>query len=254
MRGGRDARRNAEEDADQRRDGGELERRGKDAGDVLGDGAGGQERFAEIAGEHVADIDRELRRRAACRGRAPAAPLRTAPGWRARPTTASAGSIGMMRPMKKVTKSSPKKVMSRLSAVCEMRQAAPGKPMPPPSQERRGAARGGGCFLRRSAPAPRYSSSALRRPRRPLRAGADGLRTATSSPSSNRRSSRPPPVEKPFTVLPMPTCSVSWNMHDDRRDLLVDALHLLDTSAARFVGVLLDHGGVAPSPWSRRPA
>ena len=47
-------------DADQRAERGEFKRRGKDAADVLGDRLCRQDRLAEIAVEHLADIDRKL--------------------------------------------------------------------------------------------------------------------------------------------------------------------------------------------------
>ena len=58
--GGEDARRHPEGDAEERRQGGELERGGKDPLHVLDHRLAGQERLAEVAGRRVAHVDGEL--------------------------------------------------------------------------------------------------------------------------------------------------------------------------------------------------
>ena len=125
MRRGRDAGRDADEDSDQRGDGGELQRRRERRGRC-------PPKRAAPSGSTCRNR-RSARRRyrwrtasgAAGRGRAPGAAASYC-AWLARsPTMASTGSIGMMRPIRKVTRSRPKKVMSEAQ---RRLRGAPGDP------------------------------------------------------------------------------------------------------------------------------
>ena len=80
---------------------------GKKRAEIVGNRPPGRDRRAEIAGKHLADIVEELHAERLVEAHLEPRRLVDAPACARSPTTASTGSIGTTRPMKKVMASRP---------------------------------------------------------------------------------------------------------------------------------------------------